>query len=323
MARRIIVSVVFVLIALGASSFWPVVLTYTFVAGEKGTAHVAECHKKRQGRSTLVCTGTWRTESGKNGSGEIYGLDRDQVGDSVPIRIGPMGPYAGGFGHSWPLFLTGIPAVVTPPLVVVLFVVFFGRGRKLAQAILDEPGDGLVLFVSRRAVTRADGSPYASARTVTSPPAGYRRLDLPGRPKRQHERSVFDAAAGIGKDATDFTEVSGPAGETLMFVEYHGSSTHEPEYVVLDAAGAPRSVIRRLAPHELCYSLLAPDGQRIGSAKSTEKLNVSMLVRDAGGTPVAKAALKGSRWVVRIEKQASTLLRDTTVALLLCLFRTD
>lgn len=325
MARQRMVSVVFGLAMLSGLCFWPVVLTYTFVAGEKATATVAACETSSSGKnSDTTCTGTWRTESGGTGSGEIYGLDEDQEGDTVPIRLGPMGPYAGGFGHSWPLFLTVVPLVIAPVLIVVMLKRFYGRGRKLAKALLADPGKGLVVVITRDGVTHPDGRPYVSVQKAESPPPGYRRIELPNRPARAHERSLFEAMAGINRDATEFSALLGDAGQPLMFIEIRTNKEQEPEYVLLDTSGTPHVLIRRLSPYPLHYSMLRPGGEPIGSAKpALGKFGGTLLVRDAGGRPVSTGAATGRRWVLRVEEPATPLLRDASLALALVQLRTD
>ncbi|TDE33010.1 hypothetical protein [Actinomadura sp. 6K520] len=325
MARRLAAALGLLLVIFAALLFWPVVMTYTFVAGEKATASVTNCETIRNNKSTdTTCTGTWRTEGGDTGSGEIYGLDEDQEGDTVPVRIGPMGPYAGGFGHSWVLFLTAVPALLAPVVVAFSLGPFFSRNRRLARSLLAEPGGGRLVIVTRDAVTHADGSPFATVRKAESPPAGYRRAEVPGRPFRGHQRSVFEAVAGINRDATEFTAVVGTAGRPLMFVEARTSKELETECVLLDAAGAALVVVRRLSAYPLHYSLLSPAGEAIGSARpAVGKLGGNLLIRDAGGLPVATAATSGRRWVVRVESRASSLLRDAALALALIQLRSD
>ncbi|MFD0853813.1 hypothetical protein ACFQ07_16360, partial [Actinomadura adrarensis] len=66
----------------------PAVLTYTFLAGERGTAQVSECRRVSSGSIVqLNCTGTWRTEGGETGSGKIYGLGSGDAGETVRVRI--------------------------------------------------------------------------------------------------------------------------------------------------------------------------------------------------------------------------------------------
>ncbi|MFS2295512.1 MAG: hypothetical protein FWJ90_22910, partial [Actinomadura sp.] len=112
-----VVALAYLVAAVGGMLFWPSVLTYTFLYGEKATASVERCKRKPSDGmrvAGLNCTGTWRTESGGTGAGNIYGLDEEDAGTDVAVRIGPMGPYAGGFGGNWPLYLTAVPLLIAP-----------------------------------------------------------------------------------------------------------------------------------------------------------------------------------------------------------------
>lgn len=106
--------------------FGPVALAYTFLAGDRAVAQVTACHRK--GR-VLSCSGHWRDARGRTGSGHISGVGREDVGHSVEVRIGPLGPYAGGPGGSLPLLLSGLFAVVGVPLAVLAMVLRRFRAR--------------------------------------------------------------------------------------------------------------------------------------------------------------------------------------------------
>ncbi|WP_026402245.1 hypothetical protein [Actinomadura rifamycini] len=106
-----------------AWAVYPAILAYTFATGEKATATVAECDVKeyRSGEKD-ECRGTWRTEDGDTGQGEIYNLDaRKAAGETRTVRIGPLGPYAHGWDRAWPgttltgaslVLLVGIPELI-------------------------------------------------------------------------------------------------------------------------------------------------------------------------------------------------------------------
>jgi hypothetical protein len=92
---RTIVAVTILIAVMGLVLFWAVVITYTLFLGEKATARVETCYETGSGRnSELTCTGSWTTADSQTHSGEIYGLEEQDAGRVVMVRLGPMGPYA-------------------------------------------------------------------------------------------------------------------------------------------------------------------------------------------------------------------------------------
>lgn len=325
MVRRRLVVAGFVGAILAGLLFWPVVMGYTLTAGEKAAADVAECHSVRTGKTTkLVCTGTWRTHDGHTGSGEIYGLDRDDAGRTgVPVRIGPMGPYAGGFARNGILFIGLIPLVLAAMVLPVFVAGLAGPGRTIARRLLAEPGDGLVVLIGRKDVCHPDGRPYATRRTA-KPPPGYSRLELPGRHRRNYERSTLEVLAGISRDATTFSALYGSGGEPLMLIERRTSKDYQPESVMLDATGTAKMMVRRTTVHPtLRYTLLSPDGQQVGSAEPVGSGATTMKVMDVHGREVATIARLGRRWVLRAVPSAPPLLRDAAITLTFSLIGMD
>ncbi|MFD0901323.1 hypothetical protein [Actinomadura sediminis] len=311
-ARRVrLVPLALLVVLLVAPMVWPGVLAYTFVFGEKATATVTECERTRTGTGIETCRGFWRTDGGKRGAGEIYGIHPHQEGGTLRVRIGPAGPYANGWARGWPFLLWTVPV----PLGVLGYLRFHRRivrrGRGLAASLLAEPG---ALVVSRAAVRRADGSPYASVRAATPPP-GAQRLDLPGRPRRTH-RPPWDS--GDREDVL-VEAVDDAAGRPLMLLEHRTGSPFEAETVVLDPSGAPRLILRRESPHPLAYRLLDPSGGDLGSARTATGIG-TLAVRDVPGNRFAAAGLRGRDWVLRADETAPPLLRDAALALVLAQF---
>lgn len=308
-----------------AMLFWPVVLTYTFVYGEKATASVEQCTRTQargKGGSLLTCTGTWRTESGGTGAGEVYGLDEEDAGTDVAVRIGPMGPYAGGFGRNWFLYLTAVPLLFAPLVGLWALRVTLAPGRRLAESLLSDPAGGTVLIVSGDKVFHPDGLPHATLGPPGPPPPGHRPVDVPGRRRRHFERSGFDLATGINRDATEFRALTGPRGHTLAVVEYRSTAGLEPEDVLLDPSGTPLALIRRLAPVPRSYEVLDPGGRLIGSAENVGgKFSSSLRVTDAQGATAATIAHTGRRCVVRVERAAPPLFRDVAIVMAFATFR--
>lgn len=325
MLRLRLVVITLLLGCVAAMLFWPVVLTYTFVSGQKATASVERCERgpaTRTGRN-LTCVGTWRTESGDSGEGEIYGLREDDAGTDVAVRIGPMGPYAGGFSRSWFLFLPLAPLVLAPFIIVWAVRATLGSGRKLASSLLADPAGGTLLIVSGDKVLHPDGLPQATLNPPGPPPPGHRPVEAPGRPPRVFPRSGFDKAAGINADSTEFRALTGPHGHTLAVVEYRSAEGLEPEDVLLDPSGTALALIRRLSPNPRHYEVLDPGGAPIGSATNIGgKFSSSVRVEDVRGTTAATIAHTGRRCVIRVEDNAPRPFRDIAIVVAFATFRT-
>jgi hypothetical protein len=303
----------FLVLFAGGAAFMPVVLGYTFLAGDKATAQVTTCrHAKR-----VSCHGNWQDARGRRGSGHISGVGRDDVGRSVEVRIGPLGPYAGGLGRSWPLCLTALPILLAPPFTVVMMRRTLGPGRAFARRLLAEPpGDATLLSITSTKATGADGQEHASLHRIDAPP-GFQPADLPGRRPRQKPQSAFDAAAGLARAATEFATVSGPGGEPVFVIERRGFAEYEPETWLLDPGGTAHAVIRRVSWYPARFELLRADGDRLGTIRPPDNVKSGAFVtRDQHGRQLAVMAASGRRWVLRVEPGTPPLLRDLSLAFL-------
>ncbi|MBE1534045.1 hypothetical protein [Actinomadura algeriensis] len=292
------------------------VLAYTFAAGEKATATVESCSpggSTNGRRSSGSCNGTWRTEGGETGRGGIYNLDVGEAsGETVQVRIGPLGPYANGWERAWtgPVVAAGFILIALIAYIAVLRWKRVFHRLKLADAIADEP-DGLL--VTETGVRRADGSPHALVRRLDGPPPGHRRLDLPGRTERR------DELAGPGR--TVFQSVLDADERPLMVLEHRSDRKLNPETVLLDPSGAPTLLLRRVRDKE--FRLLDPDGGELGSARPPGRARVAMLeVRDAADGTVATIVERGGEWLLRAREDAPPALRDAALALALVQNRT-
>ncbi|GGV14414.1 hypothetical protein GCM10010182_38790 [Actinomadura cremea] len=320
--RRVrLIAITLLVVFVIAPLVWPAVLAYTLHFGDRATATVAECVTTTGRGSTTTCRGTWRTASGQTGRGEIAGLDPGTPdGETVPVRIGPAGPYANGWssrtlpGALVPIGMLTVPTILAVPLIVRMRRAVHRRGRRLAGELLAGPG---ALLVSGDAVHRPDGTPYASLRATSAPVPGYRRLDLPGRPERSHRPMPGTVP---DRPSVEFESLQDPAGRTLMFCEHRTDARLEPEIVLLDPSGAPRLLIRRESPHPLRYRLLDPSGAELGSARTATGIG-TLAVRDAAGTRVAAAGLRGRDWALRAGEDAPEGLRDAALVLVLAQFR--
>ncbi|MFF9301237.1 hypothetical protein [Streptomyces sp. NPDC014764] len=268
--------------------FWPAVLTYTFMAGERATAQVAECHRGA-GRSPLKCTGTWRTAGGDTDSGEIYGLSRSDEGRTVEVRVGPLGPY-----------VPGLKAAAAPVSLSLLWLASFSaltvmqiRARKRTRRLLAEPGaPGNALIVTRKDARAPDGRRSASVVTLPRP---------------------VPAAPGV---QTTYWEVRDPAGHPLFRVEKRRARKSAPELVVWDPSGVTGHIIRRAGDNSPDgYALLALDGTWVGSVEPSPGTKWGAYeFRDDRGVTAARSASRMPEWVLRLEPAGSPLLSRLALA---------
>lgn len=316
MKRLALVAVLFLTLFVAGLLFWPVTLTYTFLAGERADARVAECHHEGSGRARkLVCTGTWRTAGGGVGAGEIYGLDEKDAGRAVEVRIGPLGPYGHGFLGSLKHFVFLAAFVLIAPFVwAYLLRGNRGRARLAGRLRTEAPGDATVLMVTRRGITGRDGAPYASWQPVAAPP-GHRPLELPGRRARRHERSTLEVLGGLGKDKATFLGVGGPAGEPLFLLEVRTFRAHHSESVLLDPSGAARALIRDISPLPPHSEMLDPDGRPLATAAAAPGIRIGCwAIRDKRGREMAMLVAGFRRLTVSIQNAAPPELRDLCLA---------
>ncbi|XVQ15825.1 hypothetical protein ACQP1W_25910 [Spirillospora sp. CA-255316] len=298
-----------------AWAFYPAVLAYTFAYGEKATATVASCEPSGSRRADQSsCDGTWRTAGGELGQGGIYNLNPyEAAGDTVQVRIGPLGPYAGGWERAWVLpVVSGVPILSSLIVYIVVYRTRIRPGRRLAESILTAPG---ALIVSDAAVHRPDGSPHVLIRHLPDPPLDHRRLELPGRTERKDERPGPKGRRIIFQSVLDADE------RPLMILEHRSDQKLNPETVLLDPSGTPKMLVRRVDENE--YRLLDPTGAEQGSARPPDgKRTPALEVRDAGDKAVAMAARHRQKWVLRVEEDAPQPLRDAALALALVQNRT-
>lgn len=316
-----LVALGFLALVIVALALPPLVFGYTFLAGDRATAQVTGCH--RRPKSGLDCSGHWQDTRGRRGSGHISGVGGSDVGHSVAVRIGPLGPYAGGPARSWPMFLTAVPLLTAPPIVVTMMRRLRGPGRAIARRLLAEPpGDATLLSVpvtwvrGAAGVTATDGTPLMSLAATGAPP-GFRPAELPGRLPRQSAKSAFSAAAGLARSVTTFAAASDPGGAPLFAIERRGLGAYEPETWLLDTGGIPQAVVRRVAWFPPAFELLGAGGDRLGTIRTAEGARSGAFVaRDPDGRQVAVMAAYDRRWVLRVERDTPPRLRDLTLTFL-------
>lgn len=288
--------------------FMPAVLTYTFLAGDRATAVVTHCDVRPK---KTDCSGRWIGTDGKSGSGHISAVGPDDVGHRVAVRIGPLGPYAGGLGGQWPLLLTALPLLIAPPVIATRFRRMSGAARARVERVRAEAAGGATLLsVSATVAVGADGITYAELRDSGTPP-GHLPVELPGRRPRANPRSAFRSAAGLSSDTTGFATVYGPAGEPRFVLERRGFREYEPETWLLDPGGTPQAVIRRVAWFPAAYELLRADGSPLGTIRTPAGQRYGAFEAwDDGGRPVAVMAAGRPEWLMRVEPGTPDALAD-------------
>ncbi|WP_156725635.1 hypothetical protein [Streptomyces apocyni] len=278
-------------VAMLGGLFWPTVLTYTFLAGERAAAQVAECHRGAS-RSPLRCTGTWRTADGGTGSGGIYGLSRSDAGRAVEVRVGPLGPYR-----------PGLRAAALPVSASLFWLVAFGaltkqqiRAGKRVRRLLAEPGfPGDLLIVTGAGAHTPDGRRSASVVTLPQP-----------------------ASPAPGVKVT-YWEVRGPAGQPMFRVEKRSAGKSVPELVVWDPSGVSGHVIRSAGKDSSGgYALLALDGRPVGSVEPSAGTKWGAYeFKDDRGVTWARSACRMPEWVLRLGPATSQPLSHLALAFII------
>lgn len=279
-------------IALLTALGWLAVLTFTLVAGERGTAQVAECHKGGSRGAKLVCTGTWHTAGGDTGSGEIYGLSRRDAGRTVEVRIGPTGPYGHGFGGSWHTYLISLMVGASAGAVLQVTWRQLRQARRHASGLLTRPApSGHLLLVTGKGAHSPDGHPYATALRAAVPST--------------------HPAPGV---KTSRWEVRHPDGQPMLLIDQHSGSRIEPEVRLLDAAGTPRAIIRRVAANPDSFALLSPDGTPLGSITPTRRVRGAYEIEDGQERTWARTVTRVPDGVLRLEPSAPPPFPDVALA---------
>ncbi|MBT3149376.1 hypothetical protein HTV45_00355 [Streptomyces sp. CHD11] len=275
-------------LALMGGLFWPTVLAYTFLAGERATAQVAECHHGG-GRSPLKCSGTWRTADGDTGSGGIYGLRRSDAGHAVEVRVGPLGPYRPGLG-----------AAAVPVSLSLFWLASFGvltvqqvRVGRRARRLLAEPGaPGDLLIVTGKGARTLEGRRCASVVTLPWP---------------------APATPGV---KTAYWEVRDPAGQPMFRVEQRRAGKSAPELVVRDPSGMSGHIIRSTgADSPGACTVLAFDGTPVGSIQPFAGIKWGAFeFRDDRGVLRARSVSRLPEWVLRLEPGTSPAISRLVLA---------
>ncbi|MEU8345413.1 hypothetical protein SAMN05443665_1014103 [Actinomadura meyerae] len=304
----------------GFAIFWPAMMVWTYATGEKATATVTACEERASTKSSAggrYCEGTWRTESGAEGEGSIYGLDTDTPdGTRVPLHIGPLGPYAGSLTDQYKTFTPAVLLALLGLLCSVRSIRRAASGRATARALLNAGPDGTTLIVARTKARTPGGGRYATLEPAEPiDDYAYPRAEA----RRLATAPLLMAPVwylGAFLDPKGFAALRAASGETLLYVHYNAVRRLEPDYVLLDPSGKAHLVIRRTRWNPSAYRLLHADGTEIGRAGPAEGRGPGVLeVRDATGALAATAACRGRTWVLRAEPSATPLLRDASLVI--------
>ncbi|MFD0856032.1 hypothetical protein ACFQ07_27580, partial [Actinomadura adrarensis] len=209
----------------------------------------------------------------------IYGLGSGDAGETVRVRIGPLGPYAHGFAGSWHVFAFS-------PIVVIMFGVLLAGRRKAvrrAASLLDGPAShGDLLIVTGTGARTPDKQHYASVVSVPRPP-----VPLPAGMKASH------------------WEVRGHTGQPMFRVEKRGGKKVVPEFALLDPSGAPRVIVRNAGTSPASYAILYPDGTPAGRIDPPKHTGSGAYeFTDTQGRVWARTAPRIPEWVLRMEPGA-------------------
>lgn len=71
-----------------AVNVFPFVLAYNQWFGDRATATITECHPRGKNQN---CRGAWADGDGRRRTGKIAEVGPTEVGERVPVRIGPYG----------------------------------------------------------------------------------------------------------------------------------------------------------------------------------------------------------------------------------------
>ncbi|WP_157995753.1 hypothetical protein [Thermomonospora amylolytica] len=309
---------------LGLACSYPLVALHTHLAGEDVVVRVGECEFRGRRSS---CEATWRDGSGRLRHGTVGAAHSDDEGRDVIMRAGPAGRLQErNLGFFWVMMV--FPALFYGSIVAVpaWLLVVSRRSAAAARELLTRPG---ALLVGRGRIRHADGRVMASLRKAEAPP-GYTPVSLPGAKSRKKTSSILDAATSLASNPTRderFRAVVTPEGRKMFLIDRRPGGSTLPETWLVDPAGTPRGVVRRLQDHPFRAQMMDARGTRVGSIKmapGSEKAlrPTSFVIRDGSGRHVATMTPAGLRNLAcHVEPDADPLVRDLVLVLALDLGR--
>lgn len=278
-------------LALLLSAFFMLILPgaviYTVVWGERAVATIEACERRQVRHDTtyLDCRGSWRFADGARGSGHVSGVGGDDIGREVPVRVGPLGPYAGGLGRSRHALIPGALMWAVSLPVAGIALCFLVRARARARRVLAEVGeaDGLM---GRRRFRDGHGRTLLRFRASSRPP-----IVLSG---------VESAQRGGRRFATSrpFVTARVPSGGVAFFIARLAGG-----FAVFDADGRPALVVRGSSVSPPRLEILAPDrtplGRIVPHPGGEDRPGVAFaLITEGDGETAAVVVAKFLRWVV-------------------------
>ncbi|TDC67698.1 hypothetical protein E1200_14205 [Actinomadura sp. GC306] len=263
----------------------PGVVIYTVVWGERAVATVEVCEQRKPMRDTefLDCRGEWRFADGTRGSGHVSGVGRADIGREVPVRVGPIGPYAGGLDRSRHAVIPGaLMWAATLPVVGVVFFFHF-RARARARWVLAQVGEGTGSSVTgRRRFRDGRGRTLLRFRASARPPSAL-------------------AGAGLGErrfaTRRPFVAAHAPSEEIAFFAARLAGG-----FAVFAPGGRLTLVVRSVTHSPPRLELLAPDrtplGRIVPYPGSEDQPGVAFSLTTETGEPVAVIVARFLRWTV-------------------------
>ena len=280
----------------------PGTIIYTVVWGERAVATVEACTTVTRFKGEVLdCRGSWRFADGTRESGHVSGVGTSDVGKEVPVRVGPLGPYAGGLGRSGHTLLVVAPMWLGFLLAAVLIFRVLRRARAQTREVLAEvcEGGGPVLTVRRR-VRDDRGRTLLDFRTSARPP---------------HTVTGIEPGQGEG----------GRYATLRPFVSAHASSGGVEFFLVrltwgfglFDPDGRLALAVRRTTRLPLRAEILAPDRTPLGRIvpyPDPDRAGAAYALTTETGRPVAYVVGRRLHWIVVLSGDPPELLRRAAMA---------
>ncbi|WP_395109029.1 hypothetical protein [Actinomadura sp. SCN-SB] len=158
----------------------PGAVIYTVLWGERAVATIEACEQRevRYDATYLDCRGSWRFADGTRGSGHVSGVGRATIGQEVPVRVGPLGPYAGGLDRSRHALIPGGLLWTATLCVAGIGLHFLIRARARVRKVLAQVGEGRRLVVTGRRKSRDErGRTLLRFRASSRPPGALAAVE--------------------------------------------------------------------------------------------------------------------------------------------------
>lgn len=278
----------------------PGMVVYTVTSGKRAVATIEKCETRTPLRDTeyVDCRGTWQFADGTRDSGHVSGVGKADIGRRVPVRVGPLGPYAGDLDRSrHTLYPAAFMWVTTLPVLGV-FTYFFLRSRARGRRIIARSGTGTSLTGLRKWRDQS-GRTVLRFRTSSRPPAPLERETGDTAPRLVTRRPYVTARTASGEIAFFLVRQAGGIG-------------------VFDTTGRPAVTAERVTHSPLRLRLLTPDRKPLGAIgphpASRDLPGVAYQVVTATGEPVATIVARFLRYTVVFPAAPPDHLRQAVMA---------